>query len=127
MVQLDHLNIVKAFAKEMNKRLGPCIVMEYMEGVTLDRFLEGKPNVEARRKVVDQLINALAYIHGKQIVHRDLKPSTILVTSNGNNVKIIDFGLSDADDYAILKQSAGTPKYMSPEQKAIGCVCGMCK
>lgn len=117
MAQLDHPNIVKAFAKEMNERLGPCIVMEYVEGVTLDRFLEGKPSVEVRRKVVDQLIDALAYIHGKQIVHRDLKPSNILVTSNGNNVKIIDFGLSDADDYAILKQSAGTPKYMAPEQK----------
>jgi len=40
-----------------------------------------------------------------------------LVTRNGNNVKIIDFGLSDADDYAVLKQPAGTLKYMAPEQK----------
>ena len=39
-----------------------------------------------------------------------------MVARNGNNVKIIDFGLSDADDYAILKQPAGTMKYMAPEQ-----------
>ncbi|MCR5192581.1 MAG: serine/threonine protein kinase, partial [Bacteroidales bacterium] len=118
MVQLDHPNIVKAYAKEMNDEMGPCIVMEYIDGVTLDRFLESKPTRQTRRKVVDQLVDALAYIHSKQIVHRDLKPSNILITRNGNNVKIIDFGLSDADDYAILKQSAGTLKYMAPEPKS---------
>ena len=114
--QLDHPNIVKILAKEMNPEVGPCIVMEYVDGVTLDEFLAAKPSVAARKKVVEQLVDALVYIHGKQTIHRDLKPSNILVTRNGNNVKIIDFGLSDADDYAILKQPAGTMKYMAPEQ-----------
>ena len=56
------------------------------------------------------------YIHAKQIVHRDLKPSNIMITHNGNHVKLIDFGLSDNDDFALLKQPAGTPGYISPEQ-----------
>ena len=114
---LDHPNIVKVLAKEMNPEIGPCIVMEYVDGVTLDEFLSTKPSVAVRKKVVEQLVDALCYIHSKQIIHRDLKPSNILVARNGNNVKIIDFGLSDADDYAILKQPAGTMKYMAPEQK----------
>ena len=120
MVQLDHPNIVKAYAKEVDDKLGSCIVMEYIDGVRLDVFLAGKPTLEARRKVCDQLIDALSYIHSKQILHRDLKPGNILVTRNGGNVKIIDFGLSDADDYAVLKQSAGTLEYMAPEQASGG-------
>jgi serine/threonine protein kinase len=62
-------------------------------------------------------LDAVEYIHRKGIVHRDLKPENIIITRNGEHVKLIDFGLADADQYAVLKQPAGTPKYMSPEQK----------
>ena len=119
-IQMDHPNIVKALYKEVDPEMGPCIVMEYVDGVTLDRFLETHPAASARKKVVDQILDALKYVHGKQIIHRDLKPSNILITRNGNNVKIIDFGLSDADDYALLKQPSGTQKYMAPEQQMPG-------
>ena len=46
-----------------------------------------------------------------------MKLENIIITRNGEHVKLIDFGLADADHYAVLKQPAGTPKYMSPEQK----------
>ena len=58
----------------------------------------------------------MQYIHNKQLIHKDLKPNNILITYNGNNVKLIDFGLADCDDYEILKIPAGTEKYLAPEQ-----------
>ena len=76
----------------------------------------GRRDKRVYEKIFNELLDAMEYFHSKQIIHRDLKPDNILITNNGNNVKIIDFGLSDADDYVILKQAAGTRKYAAPEQ-----------
>ena len=59
MALMDHPNIVKAYAKELNDQLGPCIVMEYIDGMTLDQFLESDPGVQTRRKVVEQLMGEI--------------------------------------------------------------------
>lgn len=116
LISLNHPNIVHAEGFCEIDSLGPCIIMEYIEGDTLKDFLQRKTEKETRQKIADALINAIAYIHKNQIVHRDLKPSNILITKNGCNPKIIDFGLSDTDSYVVFKQPAGTPKYISPEQ-----------
>ena len=116
--RMEHPNIVRFFSIENDKVAGDCIVMEYVDGVTLAEFLETNPSVSVRKRLARQLLEAMRYFHGLQIIHRDLKPSNILVTRNGNNVKIIDFGLADSDDSAVLKQPVGSPKYMSPEQLA---------
>ena len=121
---LDHPNIVKTIDFQNIPNLGDCIVMEYIEGLTLTEFIEGRKVTESQSrkaknifdKIFNELLDAMDYFHSKQIIHRDLKPSNILITNNGNNVKIIDFGLSDTDDYVILKQAAGTRKYAAPEQ-----------
>ncbi len=118
--ELSHPNIVVTILKEDNPRIGPAIMMEYIDGMTLNEFLATNPTVEQRQKVVLQLLDAMQYIHSKQITHRDLKPSNILITRNGLNVKIIDFGLADADNYAIFKQPAGTKSYAAPEQMTSG-------
>ena len=118
--ELSHPNIVVTLLKEDNPRIGPAIMMEYIDGMTLNEFLATNPTVEQRQKVVLQLLDAMQYIHSKQITHRDLKPSNILITHNGLNVKIIDFGLADADNYAIFKQPAGTISYAAPEQMVSG-------
>ena len=55
-------------------------------------------------------------MHKKGIVHRDLKPENIIITRQGDNVKLIDFGLADTESHTVLKQPAGTERYMSPEQ-----------
>lgn len=116
MVGLNHPNIVRAYATEQIPVWGSCIVMEFVDGRTLSDFLSENPSAELRRKVVDELLAAMAYFHKKQIVHQDLKPSNILVTHDGDHVKIIDFGLSDSREYAILKEPAYTKAYAAPEQ-----------
>ena len=72
---------------------------------------------DTQKKIAEELMDAVGYLHSKGIVHRDLKPENILITRNGEHLKLIDFGLADSDSYAILKQPAGTSGYMSPEQK----------
>ncbi len=116
-IQMAHPNIVHYYSKESDPVVGDCIVMEYVDGETLTAFLRKKTLPKQQRvKIAHQLLAAMAYFQGLQIVHRDLKPDNILISRNGNNVKIIDFGLGDSDTSAILKQPAGSPKYMAPEQ-----------
>lgn len=114
--QLEHPNICRTLGWEQHPELGRCILLEYIDGITLKEFMEqGKLTRPLACKIVTELCNALHYLHSKQIVHRDLKPSNILITHNGNNVKLIDFSLSDCDDYDILKLPAGTRYYLAPE------------
>ncbi len=113
---LDHPNIVKVTDFQAIPDIGDCIIMEYVEGVTLKEFVETRRAKDVYDKIFNELLDAMKYFHSKQIIHRDLKPTNILITNNGNNVKIIDFGLSDTDNYVILKQAAGTRKYAAPEQ-----------
>ena len=117
-MKMDHPHIAYTFGKEIDPMAGPCIVMEYVDGVTLREFLAKKPSAKARLKIVKELLEAMAYYHSLQIIHRDLKPDNILITRNGNNVKLIDFGLADSDYHGILKQPAGSNKYAAPEQVA---------
>ena len=95
-----------------------CLIAEWIDGVTLKEFITSpnSSNKQERVKIALEIAEALSYIHSQQIAHRDLKPSNIMVTHNGHNAKIIDFGLADTDAHAILKQPAGTVRYMAPEQ-----------
>ena len=120
MLQLNHPNIVRVYSKEVDAVAGNSIVMEYVDGRTLNEFLAENPARNVRESVVRQILEAIGYCHGKQIIHRDLKPSNILVTYNGNSVKLIDFGLSDSDQYAVLKEPAYTKAYAAPEQLSGG-------
>ena len=124
-VALQHQSVVQVTGLETVKlpdgRTALCIISEWIDGVTLSEYLKGasgssEPSVNERRRVAEELAEAVAYIHSQQVVHRDLKPSNIMITNNGNYVKVIDFGLADTSSHAILKQPAGTMRYMAPEQ-----------
>lgn len=114
--QLDHPHICHTLGWEQIDDIGNCILMEYIDGINLKDFMQqGNLTRKLAYKIIYELCDALQYLHHKQIVHRDLKPTNILITHNGDNVKLIDFGLSDCDDYDILKQPAGTRYYIAPE------------
>lgn len=115
-VGLDHPNVVRLIDFGRMDSIGWYIQMEYIDGITLDQFLETKPSVTLRRKILGQLLDALSFLHERQIIHRDIKPSNILITRNGTTVKLIDFGVSDTDDYVTFKQPAGSVSYIAPEQ-----------
>ena len=117
-VGVDHPNIVRLLDFGHMDTIGWYIQMEFIDGITLDQFLETNPPAAIRYRILEQLIDALSCLHERQIIHRDIKPSNILITRNGNTVKLIDFGVSDTDDYVTFKQPAGSMAYIAPEQLA---------
>lgn len=113
---LSHPHICEYYEWQNHPLLGSCIEMEWIDGRTLEQMIaEGRYPREIYDKIVTEICDALGYMHSKQVLHKDLKPSNILITYNGNNVKIIDFGLSDSDSSSVLKISAGTAAYAAPE------------
>ncbi|MCU0694309.1 MAG: serine/threonine protein kinase [Polyangiaceae bacterium] len=105
----------------------PYIVMEYLDGTSLQQIVRGEVGrVESERVLylADQIAVAIDEAHSRGIVHRDLKPENIFVlqTVHGEFVKVVDFGISKtcaADDGAKLTQTGmtlGTPQYMPLEQ-----------
>jgi len=90
---LDHPNIVKIYDVGQQDN-NAYIVMEYVEGVDVQRLLtDGRVTPEAVRTVLSSVTKALDYAHGRGGIHRDIRPSNILVSHNGV-VTITDFGIA---------------------------------
>lgn len=113
--KLDSPFIVSVWKLLDIPKLGTTILMEYVNGRPLDEFMKENPRADTRQQVLNELLQAIDYLHKKQIVHADLKPQNILVTHNGNHVKLIDLGLSD-DDAWRHKRLGNTQAYAAPEQ-----------
>jgi eukaryotic-like serine/threonine-protein kinase len=117
--RLSHPGIVAVFdVGEEPETHTPYIVMEYVQGDTLERLLALSPGglkTERALGIVKQVAEALAYAHKKGVVHRDIKPANIIVAADGR-AKIADFGVAKLESEQNKGMMFGTPAYMSPEQ-----------
>ena len=107
-IQLVHPNIAATYSLEEIDGVGRCIVQEWIDGITIGEWLKTKPSKVLQDRALSQLMDALEYIHSLQLVHHDLKASNVLITHNGSNVKLIDFGLSAVD--AIVSPVSNDPR-----------------
>jgi serine/threonine protein kinase len=115
--QLRHPNIVAV--RDMGQVRGNLyMVMEYLRGVPLTRFIPGPPSLSLGSKlsIAAQSLDALGYAHSRGIVHRDFKPANVIILAD-KSVKIVDFGLAELANLSnSVVQGCGTLPYMSPEQ-----------
>lgn len=118
IAKLQHENIVQIF--EIEEQDGEhFILMEFLDGVSLDRVVRDKAIPVEREELISFLIqvcDALECTHKNGIIHRDVKTANIFITWD-KKVKLMDFGISKTTQGTLLTTgvSMGTPSYMSPE------------
>ena len=123
---IGHPNIVHVYGIGRLADGRPYLVMELLEGATLDRIVESTGRVASEEvlEILEPVCAALAAAHAKGIVHRDLKPSNVMVAASaeGRAIKLLDFGiakLADASSSGRITRAGhrlGTPQTMAPEQ-----------
>lgn len=121
--KLDHPNIVNIRERGTSHHK-LFIVMEYLPGETLRRRIDagGKIDLPVAYHIMEQIAEALAFIHRRNIFHRDLKPSNVMLIRRGEDahyVKLLDFGLAKGKHQTRITGTGvlmGTIGYMSPEQ-----------
>lgn len=114
-IALDHYHLPHFYTFEPNSPVGPGIVMEYVDGRNLNEFLAENPSHDTCCRVFAQLLEVVAFIHKNGIIHNDLKPENILITKANDDVKLLDFGLSNTDAHYLTKTMGCTRAYASPE------------
>lgn len=124
--RLNHPNIVRAHNASLKTDPVHYLVMEYLQGLSLDRVIVSRPvNWSIAAEVLRRAATGLDYIHQNELVHRDIKPSNLLVTyptaGQESEIKILDLGLAlllDEDERETRFQNSimGSAYYMSPEQ-----------
>lgn len=119
---LNHPSILKIVPVDPKERSRPYLVMEYLEGQTLDEVMQQvKPMPEGDAlRIVSRLCDAIDYLHRQGVIHRDLKPPNIMLCRDGS-LRIMDFGIAKAAasrriTFGGFSPTLGTPDYMAPEQ-----------
>ena len=116
--QMLHSGIVTIYDLTEDKDGHPAMVMEFVEGMTLDKIMSDERLPFKRcMNLLAQAAHALDYAHKRGVVHRDIKPANLLITGN-DVLKIADFGVAKltGSSLTLTGQLLGTPAFMSPEQ-----------
>jgi serine/threonine protein kinase len=130
--RLEHPNLVRAVDFGIIEGSQPFFVMEFVQGISLDRYLKQRSrlSIEEMRAIFIPICRGMSYAHHEGVVHRDIKPSNIVLVPTdleGQYIpKVVDFGIAKLDvigegDEQTLTATGevfGTPLYMSPEQCA---------
>jgi eukaryotic-like serine/threonine-protein kinase len=126
LARLSHPNIARLMDAGVTSAGRPYLVLEYIDGERIDSYCGSHSlGIEARVRLLLDVLSALAHAHSNLVVHRDLKPSNVLVSGQGV-AKLLDFGIgkllhadTDGDGGSTstrLEDSALTPEYAAPEQ-----------
>jgi serine/threonine-protein kinase len=128
MCAFQHPYAVMLFDASLNDPQGPCLIMEYIRGVTLDELLTRNTRLSPVRvgRLLGQLCEVLQAANNIGIVHRDLKPSNLMVVDPDTpyeKIKVMDFGLAKMLHGQGIKKitesnmdfAVGTPGYICPE------------
>src|SRR5207248_6113333 len=113
---LNHPHIVQIYDAVVEAEMS-YIVMEYVEGGTLEKFCKADALLPIRdvAEIIFKCVRALAFAHALGLTHRDIKPGNIL-HNDGTDIKIADFGASinKVSDRTVIT-NVGSPAYMAPE------------
>jgi tetratricopeptide (TPR) repeat protein/predicted Ser/Thr protein kinase len=123
LANLDHPNIARLLDGGVTEQGVPYLVMEYIDGVPLDRYCRTQSlPLEKRLRMFISVCAAVEYAHNNLVVHRDLKPANILVAADGIP-KLLDFGIAKMLHPEVVDATQTrtaellmTPEYASPEQ-----------
>lgn len=120
VANISHPNIVNVYDVGCDGKVN-YIVMEYIDGQNLKEIIktEGTLDEYTALDITKQIAKALGAAHKKGVIHRDIKPHNILISSEGRNVKVADFGIAKAATNSTMTNIGsiiGSVHYFSPEQ-----------
>lgn len=126
LAKFEHPYAVRLYDAALDDPEGPCMVLEYVRGVTLEAMLKknhGRIHAARIARLLEQLCDVLQAAHDLDIIHRDLKPANIMIVDADTpkeKIKVMDFGLAVLQNQANRNNAEGrflgTPYYVSPEQ-----------
>lgn len=129
VINLDHGNICRYLDIEEMENVNPfgenekiqVCVMELLDSGNIAEYYKAHPDPDILKKLLQDILNGLSYLHKKGIIHRDIKPANILIKEGieGPVAKITDFGISKASDSVSNNSSSAlivSIPFMAPEQ-----------